>query len=568
MRFTVRTKMMAVFTIIFLMVGGLSLTDMTRMGVLKDNSSEMATNWMLGVQVIDEIHYNSEHILTLYYQKKLEPDSKKHEPFDTGISQMMTGIDKLLENYKESLSGDEDTAKFNELNKSWEEFKAAFLINKQLSTDPAKAKEAAESLQVLATAFGKAQKTMAEMVTFNQEGGKLADQENKNLYQRSVMISLIVLGILVVFMLAACYVLVRNISAPVRRTSQALNRIANGDLTVEPIIVKNKDEIGDLASSVNQMVDHLRHSVHHMLQAAGSVAASSQQLFASSEQNTSASQHVAAAVQDFANGADTQAQSSMECGRAMEEMSVGIQRIAETTSDVSELSISATQIAEEGTHAMERVVHKMQAVSHSVDSANQVIQELERHSQSIGQISTLIGNIASQTNLLALNAAIEAARAGESGKGFAVVAGEVRKLASQTDDSVRDISELISNIQRDSVRAAGVMNTGLMDVQEGLKEVGSAEMAFGQIVAASQEVASKIQETAAAAQQMAASTEQIAATVANVGSVAQQTSGTAQSVAAATEEQLASTEEITSSARNLSTIAQDLHQVVTAFRIS
>lgn len=70
----------------------------------------------------------------------------------------MTGIDKLLENYKESLSGDEDTGKFNELNKSWEEFKAAFLVNKQLSADQAKTKEAAESLQALSTAFGKAQK--------------------------------------------------------------------------------------------------------------------------------------------------------------------------------------------------------------------------------------------------------------------------------------------------------------------------------------------------------------------------------------------------------------------------
>lgn len=69
MRFTVKSKMMIVFAIIFLMVGGLSLTDMTRMGVLKDNSADMATNWMMGVQVIDEIHFNSEHILTLYYQK-------------------------------------------------------------------------------------------------------------------------------------------------------------------------------------------------------------------------------------------------------------------------------------------------------------------------------------------------------------------------------------------------------------------------------------------------------------------------------------------------------------------
>lgn len=568
MRLTVRTKMITVFTLIFLMIGGLSWTDMSRMGALKDTANELAVHWLMGIQIIEEIHYNSEHLHAVYYQKKLEPDVKKHEPFDTGMAATIARIDNLLAEYKQSLAGEEDVNYFNDLNKNWEDFKAAFVKNKQNAADPSKVKEAAESLQVMSTAFGKAQKTMADMVVFNQEGGRQAEQESLNVYKTSVNISLIVLSVIIAFMLTTCYVLVKNISSPVRKASQALNRIANGDLTVEPIIVKNKDEIGVLVGSVNQMVDHLRKSVEQMMQASNSVAASSQQLFASSEQNTSASHHVAQAVQDFATGADTQAQSSMECGRAMEEMAVGIQRIAETTSDVSDLSISATQIAEQGTHSMERVVSKMQAVSHSVDAANKVIKELEKHSQSIGQISTLIGNIASQTNLLALNAAIEAARAGESGKGFAVVAGEVRKLASQTDDSVRDISELISNIQRDSVRAAAVMNTGLLEVQEGLKEVGMAELAFGQIVNASQEVASKIQETAAAAQQMAASSEEVAATVASVGSVAQQTSGTAQSVAAATEEQLASTEEITASAESLAGIAQDLHQVVSSFRIS
>lgn len=568
MRLTVRTKMITVFAIIFLMIGGLSWTDMSRMGALKDNTKKLAENWMMGIQIIEDIHYNSEHLLAIYYQKKLEPDVKKHEPLDTGMAASIASIDKLLADYKESLAGEEDTNYFNELNKNWEDFKAAFMKNKQNGADPSKVKEAAESLQVMAAAFGKAQKTMADMVVFNQEGGRKAELESLNVYKTSVNTSLIVLSVIIAFMLITCYILVRNISSPVRKASQALNRIANGDLTVEPILVKNKDEIGDLIGSVNQMVNHLRKSVEQMMFASNSVAASSQQLFASSEQNTSASQQVALAVQDFATGSDKQAQSSMECGRAMEEMTVGIQRIAETTSDVSELSISATQLAEQGTHSMERVVSKMQAVSHSVDAANKVIKELEKHTQSIGQISTLIGNIASQTNLLALNAAIEAARAGESGKGFAVVAGEVRKLASQTDDSVRGISELISNIQRDSARAALVMNTGLTDVQEGLKEVGIAELAFGKIVNASQEVASKIQETAAAAQQMAASSEEVSATVASVGSVAQQTSGTAQSVAAATEEQLASTEEITASAESLAGIAQDLHQVVSSFRIS
>ncbi|OAS21413.1 methyl-accepting chemotaxis protein [Paenibacillus oryzisoli] len=568
MQMTVRTKFIAVFAIIFMMVAGMSWTAMNRMGALKEMNNSLANNWMMGIQIIEEIHYQTEHLLTLYYQKKLEPDVKKHEPIDNGIMATITQIDNLLGKYKDSVSGEEEGARLQELTQNWDGFKTSFVANKQLSSDPSKVKEAAESLQVMSVAFGKAQKSMAELVTYNQDGGQQGVVASAAEYKQSVLTSFIALGVMLVFMIAACYFLVSNISNPVSKASQALNRISKGDLTVETIVVKNKDEIGQLIGDVNQMVRHLRHSVEQMLHASTSVAASSQQLFASSEQNSSASQHVAASVQDFATGADTQAQSSVECGRAMEEMAAGISRIAETTADVSDLSMTATNIAEQGTHAMERVVNKIQAVSTSVDAANQVIQDLEKHSQSIGQITTLIGNIASQTNLLALNAAIEAARAGESGKGFAVVAGEVRKLSSQTDDSVREISELITSIQRDSARAVDVMNNGRTEVQEGLHEVGVAEKAFSQIVQASQEVASKIQETAAAAEQMAASSEEVAATVAQVGFVAQQTSGTAQSVAAVTQEQLASAEEITASAKNLAGIATDLNQVVGTFRLS
>lgn len=567
MKVSLRTKFMLIFTGILLLVGLLSVTDIGRMGALKNSTQKLAENWMMGIQITEDIHYQSEHLLTTYYKKKLEPDATKHDPIDKDMAATIAQIDKLLGNYKDSIASEEDGAHLQQLTEDWEGFKKAFLANKQVSGDPI-SKAAQDSLLAMSTAFTKAQKTMAEMVTYNQQGGITAEEDSESLYKESVIVSLVAMSVLILFMVAVCYFIVINISKPVRNASLALNRISNGDLTVEKIVVKNKDEIGLLIGSVNVMVSNLRHSVEQMLQASTSVAASSQQLFASSEQNTSASQHVAVSVQDFANGADTQAQSSVECGRAMEEMAAGISRIAETTSDVSELSVTATNIAELGTQSMERVVHKMQAVSTSVDAANDVINELEKHSQNISLITTIIGNIASQTNLLALNAAIEAARAGESGKGFAVVAGEVRKLSSQTDESVRDISELIANIQRDSARAVSVMNSGRLEVQSGLEEVGVAEKAFGQIVQASQEVASKIQETAAAAQQMAASSEEVAATVAQVGFVAQQTSETAQSVAAVTEEQLASAEEITASAKNLAGIASDLNQVVNSFRLS
>ncbi|MGG1551908.1 methyl-accepting chemotaxis protein [Paenibacillus ferrarius] len=568
MKLSVRLKFGVVFGVIVLMLAVMCLTDLTRMHALKNQNEKVANDWMMGIQQIEEINYNSEHLLMLYYQKKLEPDVKKHEPIDTKIASTIEIIDQLLGKYKESIANGDDQAHFDQLTQNWTAFKDAFAVNKKMAADPTKVKEAADSLAAMSTAFGNAQKTMAEMVDFNKEGGQQAVQESNELYRSSVATSIVVVVILLLIMLTAGYLVDRLIVVPVRKASQALNRIAEGDLTVQTITVKNQDEIGALIGSVNRMVGQLRLSVEKMLNASNSVAASSQQLFASSEQNTSASQHVAVSVQEFANGADVQAQSSEECGRAMEEMAVGISRIAETTADVSELSMTASQLADRGTHAMERVVNKMQAVNEAVQAANGVIQELEKHSQSISQMSTLIGDIAAQTNLLALNAAIEAARAGESGKGFAVVAGEVRKLSTQTDDSVRSISALISSIQTDTQRAVAVMNTGLSQVQDGLTEVGTAEQAFDQIVQASQEVASKIQETAAAAQQMAASTEEVAATVAQVGNVAKMTSGTAQSVAAVTQQQLASAEEITSSAKSLAEIATDLNAVVNGFRLA
>ncbi|MFC5452075.1 methyl-accepting chemotaxis protein [Paenibacillus aestuarii] len=567
MRFTVRKKMIAVFTIIFVLIGSLSLTDLERMSVLKENNKSLVKNWLKGIQITEEIHFNTEHLLSNYFGKQLETDANKQAAMDNDLAATIAGTDKLVENYKEAVSNADDEKNYNALKQDWQQFKDVFAKSKELAKDPSKVKEAQDNFAQVSTTFTKLQQDVALMVKFNQAGADAAELESSALYQKSVLISVTVLSVILLFMLAVSFVMVRIISKPVRVASEALTRIADGDLTVQPLQVKNKDEIGTLVQAVNLMAVNLRQSVGQMLEASNSVAASSQQLFASSEHNASAAHHVAQSVQELAIGADMQAQSSLEVGRAVEEMSIGVQRIAETTSEVSELSISANELAKQGTTAMQRAMAKMQTVSLSVDAAHKVIQELEKHSQNIGQISTLIGSIASQTNLLALNAAIEAARAGDSGKGFAVVAGEVRKLASQTDDSVRSISELIVNIQRDSVRASEVMQSGITEVHEGLTEIGAAEQAFVQIASASEEVAGKIQETAATAEQMAASSQEVAATVANVGSVAQQTSGTAQIVAAATEEQLASNEEITTSAKGLATIAQDLQQVVGAFRI-
>lgn len=100
----------------------------------------------------------------------------------------------------------------------------------------------------------------------------------------------------------------------------------------------------------------------------------------------------------------------------------------------------------------------MQTIEDKTNATASVIGELEGRSKQIGQIVEVISNIAAQTNLLALNAAIEAARAGEAGRGFAVVAEEVRKLAEQSQEAAKQITELINDVQTHTNSAVTFMN--------------------------------------------------------------------------------------------------------------
>ncbi|MGF7048441.1 methyl-accepting chemotaxis protein [Paenibacillus sp. DS2015] len=563
MRITVKTKFVAVFVSVVVLVGLFGGMNILTMQHLQKNTNKIVQEWMKGISTIDNIHYSVEHIDFVKYQILDNQVVKERTELFKDISSTMSEVDQNLLDYTKSLADEVDTANFTQLEQEWNAYKKAYTVFENAKLYSVEMKEATTNIE---SALNNVKQLVEPIVLFNQEGAEAAQKENKALSDSIKKVIIWSISAMILLIVAIAMLIIRSVSIPVQKVSIALNRIADGDLTVETIVVKNKDELGTMVDSVNRMVLHLRASVNQMLDASNKVASSSEQLLANSKNNADASNHVTISVQEVATGAEIQAQNSIECSRAMDEMSVGIQRIAETASEVSELSISATDNARMGTDSMQRVLHKMQAVSTAVDHANGVLKDLEVHSHNIGQVSTFIGNISRQTNLLALNAAIEAARAGESGRGFAVVANEVRQLASQTDQSVKDITELINNIQQDSAKAVQVMNEGLLEVNEGLLEVSEAEKAFGQIFSSSEKVALKVQETAAAAEQMAASSEEVAATVNNVGSVAQQTSATAQTVAAAAEEQLASTEEIAASAKGLLDISQDLYMVVNTFK--
>lgn len=273
----------------------------------------------------------------------------------------------------------------------------------------------------------------------------------------------------------------RSITTALKKGVEFAKSIAEGNL--ESVLdINQKDEIGQLATSLNMMVMKLREIVANIISGADYITSASQQLSTASEQ--------------ISQGANEQASSVEEVSSTMEEIAANIQQNTDNAQETEKISIRAKNSMDEmGIKALKAV------------NANKIISE------KIGVIS----EIAMQTNILALNAAVEAARAGEHGKGFAVVASEVRKLAERSKAAAEEIVA-VANQSLNYAESAGIqMKETLPYIDKStslVKEIASASIeqnnATDQINHAVQELNVITQQNASASEQMASNAEELA----------------------------------------------------------
>ncbi|MFP3388866.1 methyl-accepting chemotaxis protein [Brevibacillus sp. SIMBA_040] len=380
-------------------------------------------------------------------------------------------------------------------------------------------------------------------------------------------LAMVIVLAVVVAVSAIAYIIAQQITRPIVEVAQVANRISEGELTVQPLQIRTKDEVGALSQSVNTMVENLRTIIQQVNATASDLASSAEQLSVNAEHTSKATEQIATTIQEVAYGAEKQVKSVENSVAAMQEVSGGAKQVSTNAQYATESAVEASQIAIEGNQALQVVVSQMHSIDDTVTNIAEIVKRLGNSSQEIGQIVQVITAIAEQTNLLALNAAIEAARAGEQGRGFAVVADEVRKLAEQSAQSAQQIEKLISAIQLESNQAVLSMEKGTKEVALGLEVVNNAGKSFEQIQDAVSQVASQIQEVKTYSVQMSAGTEQVVELVSIIEEVAENSADGTQNVSAATEEQLAAMEEVTSSAGNLARIAEELQSHVSRFKL-
>ncbi|NIK77783.1 methyl-accepting chemotaxis protein [Paenibacillus castaneae] len=406
-----------------------------------------------------------------------------------------------------------------------------------------------------------------ELADFQTKSMDEASAKNTETARAATMNVSIISILAVVLAVLIGYFSSRMISKPIVAIANVAERIALGDLTIEDIRVKNKDEVGVLAKSFNQMAGNLRSLVQQISISSEHIAASSEELTASAEQSNQVSENIALTLQEVTANADMQSRNVDESVRSTNEMSSGLQQIASSAQMTSALSIQTSEIALEGNQIIQSTVKQMDSIHNKMDHLANAVTEMEGNSKEIESIVAVISEIAAQTNLLALNAAIEAARAGEQGRGFAVVADEIRKLAEQSSNSAGQISQLVTTINTHTHHVVESMEVGAKEVDEGIRVVHIAGQLFEEINRNIDEVSNLVQDVSASSQQISASSEQVVHAIEEISEGSKSVAEQSQNVAASTEEQLASMEEIASSASFLSNMAEELQSLVGKFKI-
>lgn len=371
----------------------------------------------------------------------------------------------------------------------------------------------------------------------------------------------IIVGILLMILISKKTSL--HLSNVVKITSE----VANGNLQATSMNYQGKDEIGQLAQSVNQMKDNIKGILFKVQNASNSVSSRSEELTQSANEVREGSNQIASTMEELSSGAETQATSAGDLSENMNDFVRKVQSSEANGQEVMQSSQKVQLLTSEGTELMKQSVSQMKQIDSIVAEAVEKVQGLDHQSNEISKLVLVIKDIADQTNLLSLNAAIEAARAGEHGKGFAVVADEVRRLSEQVASSVGEITTIVQNIQSETTQVVGSLNSGYHEVKEGTTQIETTGKNFTTINHAVRDMTNKINTISENLKEIAANSVDMNQLIEEIASVSEESAAGVEQAAASAQQTSSSMEEVSSNANELAELAEKLNEEINTFKL-
>ena len=312
---------------------------------------------------------------------------------------------------------------------------------------------------------------------------------------------------------------------------------ARGDLTVQATVTA--DVLGAVADAFNLTIQSLREIVRQVKEAAEQVNKSSTD-----------SEHFA---RNQSSEALKMAEELAVTLNSVQMMTESIERVADNAREAEEVARSSSVTALRGGKAVESTVAGIFQIRETVSDTARKVKRLAEASQEISKIVLLISQIAERTNQLALNASIQAAKAGEAGRGFAVVADEVRQLADRSGKSLKEIEQIVLQIQSETGSVMTAMEEGIQEVIDVTSRAEQAKTALEDIIQVSNRIDTLVRSITADTVEQRENSRAVAQVMQSVELTAQATSQESQRVAG--------------SLQSLVSIARDLLSSVERFRI-
>ncbi|MNO44074.1 Methyl-accepting chemotaxis protein McpC [compost metagenome] len=346
----------------------------------------------------------------------------------------------------------------------------------------------------------------------------------------------IIVAVAAVVALLIGYWMVRMVSRPLTSLKNLMSEGAEGNLGVRTKIT-SRDEIGQLSSSFNMMMERITELVIHTNETARKVLETADELSGVSRKTADAAMDIAAATEEIAGGAGSLALEADRGNELTGQISVQMDLVNSATHEMDHTAHSIGELSEEGFNRLKELLDETNRTGVKTNQLVMKVNELTATTSSVMKVLNVLQNITQQTNVLSLNATIEAARAGEAGRGFTVVADEIRQLADQSKASIAVVAEITDTIMRDMNETVVVLSEVAPLFNQQMTSVQSTSDIFVSVQDQMQHFIARLNAVTVSMDSLSQSQRVLSDSMSNVSSIAEESSAASQEVASLSGEQ-------------------------------